>query len=101
MANPKENIDIKQELNNYQGSYKSQSSEEEEEEVAFIDEDKVRTVIEEDFDTTPVPAKILNPIKEKKYKDKLNINLAKLGNTTTIITAIVGIVAMVISYTRK
>lgn len=82
------------------GSYKSSSSEGEEEEEIIIDEDKVRTVIEEDFDTTPVPAKIFNPIKDKIRTDKLTTNLAKLGSVTTYITILVGIMSIIISFMR-
>ena len=66
----------------------------------MIDEDKVRTVIEEDFDTTPVPAKIFNPIKDKLRKDKVTTNLARLGQFTTTFTILIGIVSIIVSYVR-
>jgi hypothetical protein len=80
--------------------YKSDDSQEESEEEVLIDEDKVRTVIEDDFDTSPVPDKIFNPIKDKKRIDKLTLNLAKLGSFTTTCTILVGIISVVISYVR-
>lgn len=100
MANTHEMIDFQEELKQLQGSYRSSSSEEEEEESIYMDEDKVRTVIEEDFDTTAVPTKILNPMKERKRNDKLTTNLAKLGSVINIMAAIIGIVTVIISYMR-
>jgi cysteinyl-tRNA synthetase len=100
MATPHEPIDMQEELKKLHGSYRSSSSETEESEEILIDEDKVRTVIEEDFDTTAVPNKIFNPMKERKRNDKLTTNLAKMGSLITTVTVIIGIVSIIISFMR-
>lgn len=45
----------------------------------MVDEEKIRTVIEEDFELEMVPLKISNPMKEKKKPDRLLENISKFG----------------------
>ena len=67
----------------------------------MVDEEKIRTVIEEDFDLEMVPLKISNPMKEKKRADNLLDNVSKLGQMITYATLGIGAVSIIIGFTRS
>lgn len=67
----------------------------------MVDEEKIRTVIEEDFELEMVPLKITNPMKEKKRKDKLMLNISKLGQMITYATLGVGAAAIVMGILKS
>ena len=92
-------INIHEELRNLHGSFDSSEGEEEEDFIT-MDDEKVRTNVEEDFDKNLVPAKIMNPMKNKRRTDSTALRLAKLGQLSTIFTMFIGFVAIIMSFVR-
>lgn len=67
----------------------------------MVDEEKIRTVIEEDFELEMVPLKISNPMKEKKRKDRLLENISRLGQLVTYGTLAIGGVSIVMGFIKS
>lgn len=71
-----------------------------EEELSFIDDDKVRTVIEDGFDISAVPHKILNPMKNRRKPEKYTMSIAKIGSLVIYLSIIIGLLAIIIGFVR-